>query len=174
MKIQLIYILICSSLCFVSCGEAGTTYEQISSIKTISQRVPDLNKSVDEIKKIEDEDALSREERFYIEYDYPIREDEFYVVSYRFNDITCSQIGLGIYLNKPSDAQKIVSAIIEDLSINVNFGRPKNNNDIYQWNDINNFVTIELNVQFIERGVVKVTIFSNMNETIDGVVYLNN
>ena len=154
-------IPIITLFCLFSCGESGNSYEQITLIKTISQRVEDLNKTSFEIKEVEEKAALSKQDNDYLEYEYPVREDEMYVVSYRFDDGGCFEIGLDTYFNQPEDAQSVVDGIIKDLSVNSLFEAPQKDNNIYRWESLNKKVSIELDFQHTERGMIAVTIFAN-------------
>ncbi|MCO6499588.1 MAG: hypothetical protein J5I47_04315 [Vicingus serpentipes] len=154
-------IPIVTLLCLFSCGESGNSYEQVTSLKTISQRVADLNKSSIEIKELEEKAALSKQDNDYLEYEYPIREDEMYVVSYRFDDAGCFEIGLDTYFNQPEDAQNVVDGITKDLSLNKSFETPSKEKNIYRWMSVDKAVSIELDFQHAERGMISVTLFAN-------------
>ena len=160
MKKQLYLFIIISTLNIISCNETGTAYEKVSEIKTVSERVHDLHKTIIEIKNIEDEDALVRKEPLYLEYEYPIRENESYVVSYQFDDVGCVKIKLDTYFNKETDAQKVTKAIIKDLEVNTTFNFQKIEIDFYRWEDTKSKISIILNIQHIERGTISLTIFN--------------
>jgi len=144
-----------------SCGGDETSYEQITSLKTISQRVADLNKSIIEIKQLEEKAALSKQNNDYLEYEYPIREDEMYVLSYRFDDAGCFEIGLDTYFNQQKEAQNVVNGIITDLSIDKSLKAPSKEINIYRWKSLDEKITIELDFQHTKRGMISITIFAN-------------
>lgn len=98
MKKQVIFLI--AILNVISCGEVGTTYEQITAIKTISKRIEDINKTKTELKNSEDMVALISEEPLYLEFEYPVKENESYVIKYRFDDSGCYEIKLDTYFNK--------------------------------------------------------------------------
>ncbi len=145
---------------FISCDQESS-YEKVEAIKAVSERISDLNKTIPNIKEIEDKAALVREDNYYLEYEYPIKEDESYVISYRFNAQGCFEIGIDTYFNKESDAQKIKRVIIKELAENPNFSDPTLENDFYKWCSLNDVITLELNIQNIERGTVSLSIFAN-------------
>jgi hypothetical protein len=147
-------------LCVISCGELGSSYEQITSFKTTKQRINNLNKSMKEVKQSEEKAALSREENDYLEYEYPIREDESYVMSYRFDDAGCFEIGLDTYFNKQKEAQNVIDGIIKAINSEGSYGEPEIDNDIYRWEASDNAVRIELDCQNVERGMISLTIFA--------------
>ena len=153
-------ILIITLLSIISCGEMGSSYDQIIALKTTSQRVYDLDKSMDEIRQSEEKEALSREENDYLEYEYPIRMDESYIVSYRFDEAGCFEVGLDIYFNEQKEVQSVVDGIIEDLGTDEKYGAPQKETDFYRWESSDGAITIELDIQHIERGMIALTIFA--------------
>lgn len=157
MKKQVIFLI--AILNVISCGEVGTTYEQITAIKTISQRIEDINKTKTELKNSEDIVALISEEPLYLEFEYPVKENESYVIKYRFDDSGCYEIKLDTYFNKQDDAQKVLEAIVKDLEVNTTLGIPKKELDFYRWQ--NSKISIEINIQLIERGIISLTILNN-------------
>ena len=144
-------------LAFIACDN-GTTYEELKSIKPVSERVYDLHKTMDEIKTFEEKAALFREENYYLEYEYPIGENESYVVAYRFNETGCFEIKLTAYLKDEDEAQKIVSKVTSNLKSSTNITSTTVVTDHYKWNTANNDATLDMDIQNIERGIVSLTI----------------
>lgn len=161
MKKQVIFLI--AILNVISCGEVGPTYEQITAIKPISQRIDDINKTKAELKNSEDLIALVFEEPLYLEFEYPVRENESYVIKYRFDDSGCYEIKLDTYFNKQDDTQKVLEAIIKDIDVNTTLGAPKKELDFYRWE--NSKMSIEINTQLIERGIISITILNNISLT---------
>ena len=157
MKKQMVFVI--AILIIISCGETGTSYEQVTAIKTVSQRVKDINKTITEIKNSEDKVALVLEESLYLEYEYPVRENESYVTKYHFDNSGCFKIKIDTYFNKQDDAEKITEAIVKDLQVNSSFGKPQRGFNLYLWKNSGNNISIELNIQHIERGMISLTIF---------------
>ena len=153
-------IILIAILTIISCGEVGTSYNQITAIKTTTQRIDNLNKSMDDIRQSEEKEALSREENDYLEYEYPIRMDESYIVSYRFDEAGCFEVGLDVYFNEQKEVQLIVDGIIEELNSNGNFGNPQKEINFYRWETSDGAKAIELEIQHIERGMIALTIFA--------------
>lgn len=158
-KLLSLSILFSLVISLLSC-ENGSPVEKIESIKTVSERVNDLKKTISEIKTFEDKDALSREEKLLLEYEYPIRENESYVVSYRFYNNVCIEINVSTYFNNEGDAQKVKKAILKDLKGNSTFSDPAFTNDIYKWISIDSTISMELNTQNIERGTIRLSILT--------------
>ena len=148
-------------LCFASCGEVGTAYEQINISYTVSQRISLLNKTVEEVKALENVDALFIERATYLEYEYPIREDESYVISYRFRNGHCFKIGVDTYLNKERGAKNVANGIIQLVESDARFTLSKKEFSTYLWLDKKNKACIELNIQHIERGTINLTIYGS-------------
>lgn len=138
-----------------SCLEEGSMYDQISVLKTPLQRVSYLNATTIDIKKAEEKAALVRQENNFLEYEYPINEDEAYVVSYRFNEEGCFEIGIDTYFNKEGDAQNVVDGIMHDMA--AEYGEPSRELDFYRWQKEG--ILIELDIQNVERGMIALTIF---------------
>ena len=154
---KLITILLVAVV-FTACDEASQN--QIANIKTVSQRIEDLGKSVDAIKAMEESEALFKEDEFLLEYEYPIRDNESYVITYRFHNNACNEIKIDTYLNKESHTKKVQAEIMADIANNDEFGRGNIKNDIIKWTSKTRKVKLELNAQSIERGTISLVIHS--------------
>ena len=161
MRFPLKFTIIISLMVFFSCGESGSSYEQVTALKTVSERVQDLNKSTADIKQLEEKAALSKQDDDFLEYEYPVREDEMYVVSYRFDDAGCFEIGIDVYFNEEQEAQNVVDGIIKDISSNTSFNTPEKETSIYRWKTTDSKTLVELDFQHVERGMLAITIFAN-------------
>ena len=153
-KILIILALLASGL--FSCIDSDPMYEQVTVVKTPLQRVSDLNKTPLEIKKSEEKAALVRQENDFLEYEYPIQEDESYIVSYRFDEEGCFEIGFDTYFNKEEEAKNVVNGILSDLK--QQYGDPKKEIDFYSW-ELDG-LTIELDIHNVERGMIALTYFA--------------
>lgn len=152
-KILIILVLLVSGL--YSCIDSDSMYEQVTVLKTPSQRVSDLNKMPLDIKKSEEKAALVRQENDFLEYEYPVQEDEAYIVSYRFDEEGCFEIGFDTYFNKEEEAKNVVNGILSDLK--QQYGDPKKETDFYRW-ELDS-LSIELDIQNVERGMIALTYF---------------
>ncbi len=112
-----------------SCAGEGNSFEQIPTLETIQQRIPLLNKSMVAVKKTEEKAALTREQDDLLEYEYPIREDESYVVTYRFDDAGCFEIGLDTYLNTQKEAKNVMDGVLKILAEEPSYGEPTKETD---------------------------------------------
>ena len=152
-KLFLIFIL---ALFVISCDEESQN--QIAGLRTITQRVEDLNKTKEEIKAIEETAALMKEENSLLEYEYPIRLDESYVTTYRFKNNKCYEIKMDTYLNQVAHAKKVQHEVISYINKNGTFSKTTLKKGIYHWESEDKHVFIDLNIQNIERGIVNLTI----------------
>ncbi len=150
--------LICFFISFVSCNEP--ILNKIKN-KNIANEISNLHQSKDEIKAQEEKAALVRENDYSLEYEYPIREDEYYVVTYRFGQLGCFEIKLDIYLNKENDAKNISNNIVSKIESNPEFGKAQFENQIYSWRSVSRDINLELKIQNQERGIINFLIQQN-------------
>jgi hypothetical protein len=156
MKKQTLILLTLIIITFSACLDSTSMYEQVTVLKTPLQRVLDLNKSDIDIKKSEEKEALVRQENDYLEYEYPIQEDESYVVGFRFDRDGCFEIILDTYFNKQTDAENVITGILEDLKLT--YGQPLKEEEHYFWEKEG--VKIELDKHNVERGMITLTIYA--------------
>lgn len=150
-------IIILSLLAF-SCTEP--IHERIDRINTVKEKLNYLGKTIDEIKAIEDAAALIKEDEYLIEYEYPIRENDTYVITYRFKSAICYEFNIDAYLEKESHARKVMKEILIDMANNEDFGETTLKNQIYTWTTINDKTLVEFNILNIERGIVNLHVKS--------------
>lgn len=140
----------------VSCDEESQ--QRIAEVKTVSERIKDLHKSSEEIKSLEDDAALMRDEEYLLEYEYPVRETESYVVTYRFNNDACFEIKMDTYLNKEIYAKKVMKEVLTDMANNDNFKKTAYKNEGYHWSSSDGGIEVVLKTHNIERGTVNLII----------------
>lgn len=150
-------IIILSLLTF-SCSEP--VHERIDRINTVKEKLDYLGKTIEEIKTIEDAAALVKEDEYLIEYEYPIRENDTYVITYRFKSAICYELNIDAYLEKESHAKKVMKEILIDMANNESFGETSLKNQIYTWISTNNNTLVEFNILNIERGIVNLHVKS--------------
>lgn len=112
-KISLTIIVL---LLLFSCGKEKTYYEIFNKRKTITERVSDLNKDLNEVRKIET-GKITREDIDYLEYEYPIGEGDSYVVSYLFDQKGCYEIGIDGYFATQENAIQLLNEFKSELTI---------------------------------------------------------
>jgi hypothetical protein len=150
--------LICLFISLFSCNEP--ILNKIKN-KNIAYEISNLHQSKDEIKAHEEKAALVRETDYSLEYEYPVREDESYVITYRFNDTGCFEIKLDIYLNKENDAKNISNGIKNKIESNPEYGKAQLENRIYSWHSVSKDINLELKTQNQERGIINFLIQQN-------------
>lgn len=150
-------IIVLSLLTF-SCSEP--VHERIDRINTVKEKLNYLGKTIEEIKTIEDVAALVKEDEYLIEYEYPIRENDTYVITYRFKSAICYEFNIDAYLEKELHAKKVMKEILIDMANNEDFGETSLKNQIYTWISTNNKTLVELNILNIERGIVNLHVKS--------------
>jgi hypothetical protein len=159
MKKFLSYLFIVALALAFGCNEPVAL--QLERLDAANEKIDLLHQSLEEVKAQEDPAALMLEDIYLLEYEYPIREDESFVLTYRFNGGGCYEIKLDIYLNKESEAQKMKSKIIRDLVNYQQFGSPVTKNDITTWNATDRSMVVTLNANNIERGILNLNIKAN-------------
>ncbi len=142
-------------------GITGCDDSTVDNIRSVSERINDLNKSRDEIKDMEDPAALMKEDDYLLEYEYPVRENESYVVTYRFRNDKCFEVKLDTYLDKESYTKKIQQEVLTDMANNTSFDKTKFKNDNYTWLSNDKKITVQLKTQNIERGTINLSVVIN-------------
>lgn len=150
--------IIILSLFTFSCSEP--VHERIDRINTVKEKLNYLGKTIEEIKAIEDAAALIKEDDYLLEYEYPIRENDTYVLTYRFKSAICYEFNIDAYLEKESHAKKVMKEILIDMANNESFGETSLKNQIYTWISTNSKTLVEFNILNIERGIVNLHVKS--------------
>ncbi len=156
LKLTALFVILIS----VSCNSERNSYEQITALRTTQDRIKNLHKSFQEIIVYEDSDALTRSSATLLEYDFPIRENESYTISYRFKESICYQIGLNTYFNSQNEARKVINGISKELNTSGNYTLTGKGADYLLWNNTKNATTVKINTQHIERGTVFIIVIS--------------
>lgn len=150
--------IIILSLFAFSCNESIT--ERADRINTVKEKLNYLGKTIEEIKAIEDVAALIKNDDYLLEYEYPIRENDTYVITYRFKNNICYEFNLDAYLEKESHAKKIMEGVLIDMANNKDFGKTFLKNQKYTWKSINNTTLVEFTTFNIKRGIVNLHVKS--------------
>ena len=148
-----------SLLILFSCGGKGTHFEQFSDDKTFSARILDLNKTIDEV-RVEEQGHLIKEDINYLEYTYEVGETDSYVVSYRFDEKGCYEVGLFSYFVEAPNAKNVVDGIKAEMNTS-EFGAPKEDSFLYRWKNEAESISVELDFSKTKRGEFIATIFAN-------------
>jgi hypothetical protein len=146
-------------LILFSCGGKGTHYEQFSDDKTFTNRISDLNKSIEQI-RIEEKGNLIKEDLEYLEYAYEVGLSDSYVISYRFDEKGCYEVGIYSYFVEEANAQNLVDGVKKEL-INSTYGSPIEDNDLCRWINNDESISVEIDYSKTTRGEIIATIFAN-------------
>lgn len=144
-----------------SCSGNDSYYKQITKVKTINERVLDVNKSLTAIRKSEKKSSLIKEDEDYLEYEYPIGANDSYKTTYFFDAAGCYEVGLDTYFSLESDAVDVLNEIKAVIEKTPNFGEPTNTNSLYEWNSKDGLISVELDYINQDRGMISLTIFAN-------------
>lgn len=159
---SLIKTIILSVIVFtLSCTGNDSYYRKITKVKTINERLSDLNKSLTEIRKSEKKASLTKEEEDYLEFEYKIGENESYKTTYFFDDSGCYEVGLDTYFTLESTAKEVLNEIKTEIEKDANFGPPTNTNSLYEWNSKDGLITIELDYMNQDKGMIRLTSYAN-------------
>lgn len=158
--LKLFFVL--SFVFLFSCTGNDSYYSQLTKVKTISERVADLNKSLSEVRKSEKKSSLMKEDEDYLEFEYPVGKNDSYKVTYFFDAAGCYEVGLDTYFSLETDAVDVLNEIKSSFENDPNFGAPTNNvNNLYEWSSMDGLVSVELDYLNQDKGMIRLTIFAN-------------
>ncbi|PCJ24496.1 MAG: hypothetical protein COA97_09595 [Flavobacteriales bacterium] len=146
-------------LIIVSCGNNGSYHEQFTQDKPFVSRISDLNKSIEEIRKIEN-GKLIKDDINLLKYVYEIGKNDTYIVSYLFDEKGCFEIGIDGYFEMENDANNVVDGIKGEMNKS-NYGNSSEGNNLSRWKNSDGTVSIELDYKDTKRGLFIATIFAN-------------
>ena len=161
MKLFIKTILLSIIVFTFSCTGNDSYFEQITKVKTINERILDLNKSLTEVRKSEKKSSLVKEDEDYLEYESPIGDNDSYKITYFFDAAGCYEVGLDTYFSLESNATIVLNEIKKVIENDVNFGSPTNMNSLYEWNSKDRLVSIQLDYINQDKGMISLTIFAN-------------
>ncbi len=152
-------IIVCALMFIMSCGEKGSYYEQITKEKSITSRIVDLNKTIDEI-RIQENGTLIKDGINIIKYVYYIGDGDTYIVSYLFDEKGCFEIGLKSYFGLEEDTKNVLEGFKTEINSS-EFILASDDNYLYRWLNANKSVSIEIDYKDTSRGLLVVSIFAN-------------
>jgi len=162
MKFLLKLFSVLSFMFLFSCTGNDTYYTQLTKVKSIAERVADLNKSLPEVRKSEKKSSLIKEDEDYLEFEYPIGENDSYKATYFFDAAGCYEVGLDTYFSLETDAADVLNEIKSSFESDPNFGPPTNNaNSLYEWSSKDGLVSVELDYLNQDKGMIRLTVFAN-------------
>jgi len=167
---KIFYIIIFSLFIILSLGflffyspnlnlTSPSYYMQLKSHKTFTERILDLNKPFDLIKK-EEKGKLIKEDLHLLEFVYNIGENDTYTVSYLFDEKGCYEIGLDGFFELESNTKDIVTGIQTEMNTSI-YGKGTDDNGLNRWINEDKSASIELDYQETSKWMFLATIFAN-------------
>lgn len=154
-----LFIALFGLLVLISCGGKGTHYEQFLADKSFNSRILDLNKTIDQI-RVEEKGNLIKDDLEYLEYVYEVGESDSYVITYRFDEKGCFEVGVYSYFVDEANAQNLMDGIKAEID-NSTYGAPEEANSLCRWKNNDESISIELDYSKTKRGEFIATIFAN-------------
>ena len=155
---KLLFVL-CSIILIVSCENKTTYYEQFVQDKSISSRIKDLNKSIEQIREIE-KGKLINEGLDRLKYEYSIGKTDRYIITYYFDEKGCLEIRLDTYFENETDTKILIEGFKQEMST-IEFKVPEENNQLYRWKNLDKSIWVELDYKDTSRGILVLTIQAN-------------
>lgn len=155
----LLYIPFCL-LIILGCNDSKKPYsEQIVSDKPFSERITDLNKGIEDIRKTE-EGKLINEGLDRLKYEYEIGKNDRYIITYIFDNKGCYEISFDGYFEKEEDVKKVLEGFTNELNLN-DFDIPEEDNQLVRFKRKDKKITVEFDYQNSSKGIAKAIIFAN-------------
>lgn len=145
----------------ISCVGSDSYYDQLTKVKSIKERVSDLNKSLTEVRKSEKKSALITEDEKFLEYEYPVGENDSYKASYFFDDAGCFEVGLDTYFSLENDAKLVLDEIKTVFENDERFGKATDSNSLLEWTSKDGLISVQLDYLNQDKGMISLTIFAN-------------
>lgn len=154
---KLIYIPI--FLLIIACDASiKNYYEQVSSEKAFTERVNDINKTIEEIRK-EESGKLINEGLDRLKYEFEVGKGDRYIVTYLFDEKGCFEIGFDGYFAKKED----VLIVLDGFKSEIDMAKYKleESNNLFRYSNNDNSLTIELDYANADKGMALAVIFAN-------------
>ena len=154
---KLIYISLL--LLIIGCDSSTKSYyEQISSDKAFTERINDINKTIEEIRK-EEKGKLINEGLDRLKYEYEVGKGDRYIVTYLFDEKGCFEIGFDGYFAKKEDVVLVLDGFKSEIDSN-NY-KLEESVDLLRYNNNNESLTLELDYANADKGMALAVIFAN-------------
>lgn len=161
MKLIKSIILFIALAFVVSCSEPESYFNQLTKVKSVTERVGDLNKNIGEIRNSEKKSALIIEDEKFLEYEYPVGENDSYKASYFFDDAGCFEVGLDTYFSTEEDAKIVKEEIKKAIESDERFEVASDSNNLLEWKSKDGLISIQLDYIGQDKGMISLTIFAN-------------
>ena len=156
--------LVCLSFCLLiifSCNDSKKPYtEQIMADKPFTDRINDLNKDIETIRK-EEQGKLINEGLDRLKYEYEIGKNDKYIITYIFDEKGCFEISFDGYFEKEEDVNKVLESFTKELNLNL-FEVPEEDNNLVRLKSLDKKFTIEFDYKNSTRGIAKAMVFANI------------
>lgn len=154
---KLIYITIL--LLIVSCDSATKSYyEQISSEKSFTERVNDINKTLEEVRK-EESGKLINEGLDRLKYEFEVGKGDRYIVTYLFDEKGCFEIGFDGYFANKEDVLIVLDGFKSEIDLTKY--KLEESTNLYRYSDKKNSLTLEIDYANADKGMALAVIFAN-------------
>lgn len=154
---KLVYIFIL--LLIVGCDSATKNYyEQISSDKTFTKRINDINKTIEDVRK-EEKGKLINEGLGRLKYEYEVGKGDRYIITYLFDEKGCYEIGFDGYFAKQEDVVLVLDGFKSEIDLNSY--KLEESDDLYRYSNSNESLTLELDYVNADKGMALAVIFAN-------------
>ena len=156
---QKLFVLTLIALFSVGCGETASYYDSIDNDPSGILRGINVNDKVEDIKAKEEAAALMIEEEDMLEYEYPLKKEDSYVVTYSLDDMGVYEITLATYFELKEEAIKVKDGL--KSKYDAVYGAPSDEDDFYRWESDDGAIAVELDYVNIEEGQVMLIIMAN-------------
>lgn len=154
---KLIYISL--FLFIVSCESATKNYyEQIATKKPFTERINDINKTIEEVRKEED-GKLINEGLDRLKYEFEIGKGDRYVVTYLFDEKGCFEIGFDGYFANKEDVLIVLDGFKSEIDLTKY--KLEESTNLFRYGNNQNSLTLEIDYANADKGMALAVIFAN-------------
>ena len=154
---KLIYISL--FLLIVSCESTTKNYyEQVITNKSFSDRIDDINKTIDEIRK-EENGKLINEGLDRLKYEFEVGKGDRYIITYLFDEKGCFEIGFDGYFANKEDVVLVLDGFKSEIDLTKY--KLEESNNLFRYSDQDNFLTLEIDYENADKGMALAVIFAN-------------
>lgn len=154
---KLLYISIL--LLIVSCDSTTKSYyEQVSSEKPFTERINDINKTIEEIRK-EEKGSLINEGLDRLKYEFEVGKGDRYVVTYLFDEKGCFEIGFDGYFATKEDVLVVLDGFKSEIDLSQY--KLEESTNLFRYSNDKNSLTLEIDYANADKGMALAVIFAN-------------
>jgi hypothetical protein len=154
---KLIYISIL--ILTIGCDSATKSYyEQISSEKAFTERINDINKTIEEIRK-EERGKLINEGLDRLKYEFEVGKGDRYIVTYLFDEKGCFEIGFDGYFANKEDVLVVLDGFKSEIDLTKY--QLEESPELFRYSNSSNSLTLEIDYANADKGMALAMIFAN-------------